>query len=640
MKFRMNRRQLLTLSASGAGVLFAAGAGLSFFSPESFGLTHAAAPILNPFPFDMPSTATLRASKKKAFAYYFPPYPVSIENVVPSQDYYARWLDPDAKNGEYRSIGGYLRDRPLGRAPRAESSWLQTDYKIEVQRAIDIGLDGFIYEMPDHTSVDQRWNRINLMLDAAKAVDPGFRVGLSIDFPTAADSTPNNMANTILALKNHPSLLRLDDGRIVVAPFYPERKPLDWWKQLRTLVQAGGADIAFIPLFLSTNVSSYQSWMSFTYGVSSWGTRKASGMGSYTTDASLAHSHNNIWVAPIATQDTRPKEGNYWEGSNSQLLRNSWTSAIQTNAEWALMLTWNDYSESTQFAPSVETQYAFYDLTAYYTAWFKTGVQPAITRDVLYYFHRTQFANAQPDTTKQTKVMTLRAASDPAIDKIELLGFLKSSGTLEVSVAGNIYQQQANAGMTSFTAPLAAGIPSFRLTRSSASVISMPSAFPIASSITYQDLMYHSGGSSRAPIMTRRYFKLVNHNSGQVLDDTNGGGAGTALLQQTSNGATKQQWILVPGPDGYYQIQCKANNLVIDMPSTSQSAFATLATPSSTSDSQLWQITPTGDGYCVFTNKKSGYALDVRGASQTAGANVIQYAYHQGANQQWQLQVV
>lgn len=643
MKFRLSRRNLLTLSAGGAGVLLAAGAGLHFFKPESIESTHAAPATIDPFPFDMPSTATLRAAKKKAFAYYFPPYPISIENAVPAQDYYASWLNPDAKNGQYRSIGGYLRDRPIGRAPRPESSWLLTDYEVEVRRAIAIGLDGFIYELPDHTSVDQRWNRVSLMLDAAKAVDPGFRIGLSVDLPTAADATPDNMAKTILACKDHPSLLRLDDGRIVVAPFYPERKPLDWWKQLRTLVQAGGADIALIPLFLSTSVSSYQSWMSLTYGVSSWGTRKASGTTSYTTNATLAHSKGNIWMAPIATQDTRPKDGNYWEGSNSLLFRNSWTSAMQTNADWAILLTWNDYSESTQFSPSVETQYAFYDLTAYYVSWFKTGVQPTVTRDVLYYFHRTQFANAQPDTTKQTKVMTLRAASDPAIDKIELLAFLKSAGTLEVNIAGKTYQQSANTGMTSFTVPLAAGKPTFQLTRDSAPVISLPSAFPIASSIVYQDLMYHSGGSSRAPIMTRRYFQIINRNSGMALDDTNSGGAGTALLQQTSSGAANQQWLLIPGPDGYYQIQCKANNLVIDLKSdtaTSQSAPALLAAPSSSSDTQLWQITPTGDGYCVLTNKKSGYVLDVRGAVKTAGASVIQYAYHQGTNQQWQLRVV
>jgi hypothetical protein len=126
---------------------------------------------VNPFLFDMPSTSVLRASKKKVFVYYFPPFPISIENAVPSQDYSAAWLDPDAKNGQYRAIGVYLRDRPIGRAPRSEKNWLQIDYQVEVQRAISIGLDGFIYGMPDHELVDQRWNRVGMMLDAAKAVD-------------------------------------------------------------------------------------------------------------------------------------------------------------------------------------------------------------------------------------------------------------------------------------------------------------------------------------------------------------------------------------------------------------------------------------------------------------------------------------
>jgi hypothetical protein len=642
MKYHVSRRKFLLTSAGGAVVLLGAGAGLYFLQPEASQPAQAANSFPSPFPFDALPTSQLRASSKKAFAYYFPPYPISIENAVPSKDYYASWLNPDAKNGEYRAIGGLVRDRPFGRAPRSEKAWLQTDFELEIQRAIAIGLDGFILEVLDHQSADARWQRTSLMLDAAKAVDPEFRIMLSVDPPRTSGATPDNMVSTILAVKDHPSLYRLSDGRIVLAPFYPDHPatPLDWWKQLHTLAQAKGIDIALVPIYLSSPTK-FSSWMDSTYGTSFWGVRNASAMSSYLNSAQLAHSHNNIWMCPIAPQDMRPNQSNYYESSNSQLFRKSWEAAISGNADWATMITWNDYSESTQVAPSVENQYVFADLAAYYVTWFKTGQQPAITRDVIYYFHRTQFANAQPDTSKQTKVIQLRPNTDAPSDKIELLAFLKEAGTLEVTIAGKTYQQQASAGVTSFSVPLAAGTPTFRLARSGTTAISLSSIYPIASSITYQDLMYHMAGSGRAPIVTRRYFKLINRKSNLALTDAGSGGAGTAITQVTSGSGTEQQWILVPGPDDYYQIQNKVNSLVMDIKDASTAEGAAIVLASSTNAaSQLWQMGTTGDGYIVFTNKLSSRVLAIKSNSTSQNAPSVQYAYNQGDSQKWQMQVV
>jgi hypothetical protein len=641
MKFHFNRRKLLASSVGGAGVLLAAGAAVvRFFQPESVQPTQAAASFPSPYPFDTLSASELRASARKAFAYYFPPFPLSIENTKPAQDYYTSWLDPEAKDGQYRSIGGLMRDRPLGRAPRTESTWVQIDFQIEVQRAIAIGLDGFIFEMPDHKSVDARWNRLSQMLDAAKAVDPEFRIMLSIDPPTATGATPDNMVNTVLAVKDHPSLYRLSDGRIPLVPFYAERLSLAWWQQLHTLAETQGIKIALVPLFLNS-ATNFSSWMDLTYGVSSWGTRVASGTNSYLNSATLAHNRNNIWMCPVAPQDMRPNQHNYFESSNSLLFRKSWEAAIAGNADWATMITWNDYSESTHVSPSAETQYAFPDLAAYYVTWFKTGKKPTITRDVLYYFHRTQFVNAQPDTTKQTEVIKLRANTDAAIDKIELLAFLKEAGILEVSIGGQTYQQQADAGMTSFSVPLAAGTPTFRLLRNGTPAITLPGIYTITSSITYQDLLYHAAGSGRAPIVTRRYFKLVNRKSNLAVTDAASGGAGTVLTQTTSGSNTTQQWILIPGPDDYYQIASNVNGLVVDVQGAATTQGASIVLASSTgASSQFWRMDTTGDGFCVFTNKLTGSVLAMKSNSTSQNAPLVQYTYNQNLSQQWQIQVV
>jgi hypothetical protein len=63
---------------------------------------------------------------------------------------------------------------------------------------------------------------------------------------------------------------------------------------------------------------------------------------------------------------------------------------LETHPSFVRMITWNDNGEATEFAPSSSSQFLFYDLSAYYIQWYKSGRAPAIIRDATYYSHRTQ----------------------------------------------------------------------------------------------------------------------------------------------------------------------------------------------------------------------------------------------------------
>lgn len=47
--------------------------------------------------------------------------------------------------------------------------------------------------------------------------------------------------------------------------------------------------------------------------------------------------------------------GVYDEANNSENLRLTWQQAIDGGADWGQLVTWNDYAEGTQFAPSVHS---------------------------------------------------------------------------------------------------------------------------------------------------------------------------------------------------------------------------------------------------------------------------------------------
>lgn len=449
-------------------------------------------------PFDLPPIPELRSSEKKVFAHYFTPYPLSIDNEAPDRDYYSRhYLAVDGENGKHRSYGGYLRHRPIPQAPRLDEEWFALNFDEEIRRALAIGLDGFSVDILDFEGV--HWERVKGLLDAALRVDPGFKILLMPDMEAAFKAHPEMLAKAIRTLASHPSVLRQPDRRLVVSPYNAQRQSAKWWEQWLGGMKSDRVNISFVPLF--------QGWRRYaddfapiSDGFSDWGWRSPGTQASWRDVPKQAHEFVRLWMAPVAPQDMRPRSQLYWEVGNSEAFRLMWENAILGGADWVQLITWNDYSESTAVAPSTATQWAFYDLAAYYVTFFKTGRAPALKRDVLYYFHRTHSASALPDSSQQPEAFKLADGSDPPRDEIELLGFLTEPGTLEIEIGGKTHRHEAPAGVTSFQVPLAEGRPAFRLRRGDRDLITLRSAFAIDNEISYQNLLIHAGCSSRPPV--------------------------------------------------------------------------------------------------------------------------------------------
>lgn len=464
------------------------------------------------YSFVQPSPSELRASRKKVFAWYFPPFPLSIHNESQDKNWYERWLSPDGGGGEYRDTGGALRDRPLPIPQRPELNWKQLNFEVEIRQAIAMGLDGFILEMSHRQQhPDDRFNRVRDMLAAAQAVDPEFRIMLAPGFPKEADAMPDELAKTVLAFANHPSVFRLPDGRLPMATFYPERpaakggKPLEWWKLLFDMLHVEGVDAAWYPMFLSRTsmnaLPDLEDWYQTIAGYSRFDGRWVSQATSNVTESQEARSRGLQWMSRAVFQDVRVRKGKdlielrHWESSNSETLRAFFEKAIEADSDWLTVITWNDYSE-TQTAPSRDRGYAVTDLMAYYTTWFKTGKAPQIHRDALYYFHRKHHTNAPYDTTKQTAGAFKIDAGPAAQNNVELLAFLAEPGLLVIRQGGDVKTMTANAGVTSFKVPLVPGTtPQFELLRQGQLVESLTSRTPIETEVDYQDMTYYAGGS-------------------------------------------------------------------------------------------------------------------------------------------------
>ena len=469
-----------------------------------------------PLPFDLPLKETLRSSSKLVLAHYFPPLPISIDNQDPSNDYYARnFLKPDGENGKHAAYGGHLRQRPLVRAPytgtlatSANSAtcplpspwgWRLPDMETEVRNAIAGGLDGFtlnVMTAPARGDFRVCQNAF-LMLEAAQRVDPNFKIVIMPDMSGGlADMTMADFAAFVNMLSKYPSAYRLPDGRLVLAPFYPEKNHnATWWAQLFTMLDTQyGIKVAFVPCFLNypANAAAFEP---ISYGFSNWGNRNPKSNSNLAANMADARSRGKIWMQAVSVQDARPRYGVFDEANNSENLRVTWNAAI-SGADWVQIPTWNDYTEGTIIAPSTHIGWSPLDITSYYLTRFKTGSWPTIKRDVIYVSHRIQPHAAQP-TYPQTLLQQLRTGSSPARDTVEILSFLPTPATVTVKIGNNDYTYTAPAGVNSQIYPLALGQVTAKVTRGSTTTAGVNSPFPVISNPYVQDLEYYFRSSSR-----------------------------------------------------------------------------------------------------------------------------------------------
>jgi hypothetical protein len=333
---------------------------------------------------------------------------------------------------------------------------------------------------------------VELLLDAAAAVDPNFKIVLMPDMNTPIKNDAVALADKLASIASHPSVYRLDDGRVVVSPFLAEARTASWWSNWIALMGARGIEVAFVPTLLdyTANINAFDP---ISYGVSVWGGRSPATNRGLSALSADAHARGLVWMQPVALQDVRPYAGVFDEANNTETLRTTWTTARTSGADWVQILTWNDYSEGTEIAPSTHTGWTPLDLTSYYLVAFKLGVPPVV-RDHIYVSHRVQPFAATP-TGGQTRLMRLRTGSSPARDQVEVLTFLRQPAEVAVAIGPSRYTYTAPAGVHAQLFPLAAGTVSAQATAADGNRTTVASPFIVTNQPVVQDLQYHFASS-------------------------------------------------------------------------------------------------------------------------------------------------
>jgi hypothetical protein len=431
---------------------------------------------------------------KLAFSHYFTQFNLS-NNKPAAQDYYqTQWLTPTGENNKHVAYGGYLRDRPLPRDPYAAGvDYALEDMKTEVRQAIEAGLDGFTLDLLSVTRTNH-WVAQERLLTAANAVDPSFLIMLMPDMTMMQTMTYKDFAARITVLAQYPSAFHIN-GAIVISPFAAEKwTPAKWTSAIAEITKQSGKKVFFVPCFLNYSAS-VQGFASISQGFSEWGLGNPAATTQRAGYGADAHTRGKVWMQPVRVQDTRPNQAMYDEAGNTENLRTSWKAAIDTNAEWVQIVTWNDYSENAQIAPSMSHGWSFLDLSRYYLNWWKSGT-PSVLRDQLFLTHRTHLSTVKT-FLHQTKLMALRQGSTPTRDNVELVVLATASGTAMIVQNNGSKSFPVVPGLNVFTTPLSPGLVSGSLLTSTTQVLQLTSPFIAVDKPDVQNMNYVGSSVTR-----------------------------------------------------------------------------------------------------------------------------------------------
>ncbi|WP_173085844.1 RICIN domain-containing protein [Phytohabitans rumicis] len=132
------------------------------------------------------------------------------------------------------------------------------------------------------------------------------------------------------------------------------------------------------------------------------------------------------------------------------------------------------------------------------------------------------------------------------------------------------------------------------------------------------------------------YYRVVNRNSGRVMDVVGASTANNAEVKQYAwNGGGNQMWVFEDAGSGYVRLVNAGSGKCLDVAGAATADGANIIQYTcGSATNQQWQWRATGS-YFQLVARHSGKCLDVVGAGTADGVDITQYTCGSGTNQQW-----
>ena len=385
-------------------------------------------------------------------------------------------------------------------------------YERDIQDAQAAGIDGFALDVGEWSGPATYYKtNVLLLYQAAEQLGTGFKFFYSVDL-----SNTNDIVDMISTYANRTNTFRYE-GKVVVSTFGGNQ--LDWQGMIFNPLKAEGIPVFFVPFLIPNPPSELPSYRAgvnilntysnildglFLYGAAGLPAQLVTCNSNYNA---AVHAAGKIYMAGVSPHywgNQQPSLGRrYYEYDGGEGTMLQWNAIIANQPDWVEIVTWNDFNESSYISPvndpeqyeeQVTTPHryshaGFLELSKHYIAWYKTGQEPPINQDVLFYFYRSHPQHAVASDTNDIPVTGF--VGDIA-DVIYNTVFLIAPAQLEINSGGNLSTNTLAAGIQSLRTPFTPGPQSFTLTRNGKMVLSLQGP-PIMSQITNYDFFPASG---------------------------------------------------------------------------------------------------------------------------------------------------
>ena len=395
-------------------------------------------------------------------------------------------------------------------------------YKREILQAQAAGIDGFALNVGAWSGPDTYYkSRVKLMYDAAEQLGADFKLFFSVDL-----GQTNDIVDMVATYGTRPNSFRYN-GKVVLSTF--GLNGLNWRNGIFEPLRKRGIEVFFVPHFWSDTggelpqyrdgvnvLNTYSNILDglFLFGAAGLPYQLAQCNSNYTR---AVHEAGKIFMAGMTPHYwgyIQPSVGRrYFESDGGEGTVLQWRAIIANQPDWVEIVTWNDFNESTYISP-VEDPGRYFDylitprryshkgyleLSKRFITWYKTGKEPAVDRDALFYFYRTHPKNAVASNTNDIPV---KGFIGNIQDTIYTTVFLTAPAQLEIISGKTLTTNSLPAGMSQIQTPFTPGPQIFAVKRNGTLVL-FAQGPDIMASIQNYDFFPASGYAYGKPAVPR-----------------------------------------------------------------------------------------------------------------------------------------
>jgi glucan endo-1,3-alpha-glucosidase len=400
-------------------------------------------------------------------------------------------------------------------------------YKLDIKDAQAMGIDGFALNAG---AWDANYKRnMQRLFQAASELNNGFTLFFSAD---GCCGLPIKAVEDVLTTYiNHPNYFKYGERPFLSAWSYRagENAKILWTGFLNSF-KVKGYHLYFIPYLFNAEFKetpdfanvfrNYNAtWKFFLDGYFYFGAaglpgrEKQSLLNSSEALAKVFHEGGQTYMATVSPYYWGGKQipdRRYYEFRGGEGIAEQWKSIIEVQKpEWVQLVTWNDWDEGSYFSPmddinkhwpwAAHKQLGFYkthkgfaELNRYYIDWYKSGVQPPVKTDQIYFFYRTH----PKDAIASKDPNPVKVLYGDVKDEIYVTTILKSSATLNVFTGSVKKKYEVKAGIQHTSIPFNTGSQYFEIRRNGKQVI-YERGEDINAEITEYNFNVYSGSGTR-----------------------------------------------------------------------------------------------------------------------------------------------